>query len=158
MTDFFGGKYLQLHFSNLPLGDNKLFFLCLLEKDSFCVWLVVFSLYSVFRLSISKYFFANKRWTIRFCHFPNSENSWFFMPVCQCIWPNISAKNPDPVSGWKILSLNRDHFWLDFCNSQWSWMRFRDWILIMYVLHHVHYVPYYLWRKSRSTRSIPFEP
>ena len=86
-------------------------------------------------------------------------------------WANISANDPDTGSDSKNLILNRDHFWLDdpvkyFCFSgsferifldsqhpiivyEVSWMNFDN-----VSLYHVHYVPYYLWRKGRNTGSI----
>ena len=60
-------------------------------------------------------------------------------------WPNISANDTDPGSGSKMLCLNWDNFFTLFFRIIWKetfrtakrlWLcvRFRDWILIMYVL------------------------
>ena len=80
---------------------------------------------------------------------------WPLGSICYFIkkfdWPNISANDPDPGSGWKNLSLKKYHFWLNdpvkgslifgiiwteifgTTDSIWSSMRFREWILEMYV-------------------------
>ena len=90
-------------------------------------------------------------------------------------WPNISTSDPDPSSGSKKLSLKKDHFLLNdpvkgslfsgsferkfleqltaydlvwgFVNESWKCTSL-----------HVHYVPLYLWRKSRNIGSKHFEP
>ena len=73
------------------------------------------------------------------------------------------ANDPDPGSGSKDLSLNRDHFWLDdpvkdlleqpIIVYEVLWLNLDN-----DCLYHVHFVLYCIWRKSRSTGSIPFEP
>ena len=88
---------------------------------------------------------------------------------------------PEPGSFLTEWSCQGSLFFGVIANSLLSCMRFCDWILMMYSsvqinesirmlylgfidlnrtvrLYYAHYVPYCLWRNSRNTRSIPFEP
>ena len=60
------------------------------------------------------------------------------------------------IFDWMILSrifVFLDHGQQPLIVYELSWLNFDN-----VRLYHAHYVPYYLWRKSRNTESIPFEP